>query len=59
MKPRSHKNSSVPLDVPDQSLLDAIDLNDLLNKNNGADVELQFYFKGKQLTQNTCFYEIV
>lgn len=35
-----------------------MDLNDLIKKQNGADVDLAFYFKGKQMPQNTCFYEI-
>ena len=35
-----------------------MDLNDLIQKQNGADVDLAFYFKGKLMPQNTCFYEI-
>jgi len=58
-KRRSRKNSSVRTQqVPDKSALDALDLNDLIRKNSGGDVDLQFYFKGKLLPQNTCFYEV-
>jgi len=39
-------------------LIDGLELNDLIQKNNGQDVDLQFYFDGKLMSQNTCFYEI-
>lgn len=42
----------------DKSALDPLDLHELIKKNNGTDVELQFYFKGKMMPANTCFYEI-
>jgi len=42
----------------DKSALDPLDLHELIKKNNGTDVELQFYFKGKLMPANTCFYEI-
>ena len=44
--------------VPDKSAIDGLDLNDLIKKNNGSDVDLQFYYNGKLVPQNTCFFEI-
>lgn len=42
----------------DQSMLDGLDLNDLIKKNSGQDVDVEFYFDDKLLPQNMCFYEI-
>ena len=44
--------------VPDKSAIDGLDLNELIKKNNGSDVDLQFYYNGKLVPQNTCFFEI-
>ena len=55
---RSRRLSSVHGENADKELIDGMDLNDLIQKNNGADVDLLFYFKGKLMPQNTCFYEI-
>lgn len=46
-------------DSKDKSLIDALNLHELIEKNNGVDSDLQFYFKGKLMPQNTCFYEII
>ena len=54
---RSRANSSVSSSA-EKNILDALDLHDLIKKNNGNDVDLVFYFKGKLLPSNTCFYEI-
>jgi len=42
----------------EKCMVDGLDLNELIQKNNGQDVDLQFYFDGKLMPQNTCFYEI-
>lgn len=42
----------------DPHMLDGLDLYDLVKKNNGQDVDIEFYFDGKRLPQNMCFYEI-
>ena len=55
---RSRRLSSVHAENADKELIDGMDLNDLIQKHNGADVDLLFYFKGKLMPQNTCFYEI-
>ena len=57
-KPRRSRAGSSVESIAEKSLLDALDLNDLVKKNNGNDVDLVFYFKGKLLPSNTCFYEI-
>ena len=57
-KRRSRQPSSVHAENADKELIDGMDLNDLIQKQNGADVDLAFYFKGKLMPQNTCFYEI-
>lgn len=55
----SRKNSRADSsNIADKNVLDALDLHDLIRKNNGTDVDLQFYFKGKLLPQNTCFFEV-
>ena len=58
VKRRSRKTSAQE-DLKDKTLIDALDLHELVQKNNGVDVDLEFYFKGKLMPQNTCFYEII
>ena len=55
---RRSRGASGAIQVPDKSALDGLDLNELIKKNNGSDVDLMFYYNGKLAPQNTCFFEI-
>ena len=55
---KNSRNRAESAKPEDKHALDALDLKDLIRKNNGTDVDLEFYFNGKLLPLNTCFFEI-
>lgn len=55
---KNSRNKTDSIKPEDKNALDALDLQDLIRKNNGTDVDMEFYFNGKLLPLNTCIFEI-